>query len=316
VIEIPQLQEHDGIVVLDSQHAGNQGTIAVFLIPHQDGRFALIETCAGSTLPTIKRAINQAGFELSGLSDILLTHIHLDHAGAAGALAQETGAKVYVHERGYKHLHDPSRLIDSASRIYGELMDSLWGTMVAIPKTQLVSLSGGERLKIVDRDIRVLYTPGHASHHVSYMLDDDVMFTGDAAAVKHLGSNVVRPALPPPEVNLELWQQSLTAMRAAKPSRLMLTHFGEVSEADEHLAIVHERNQAWADEILKGMLLGESNDQLVARIGRLGSEELEAVSTPPEVKHRHELTSNYAMTTTGLVRYWQKHHPERVEGVN
>jgi glyoxylase-like metal-dependent hydrolase (beta-lactamase superfamily II) len=311
--EIPAIQDLSGIHLIDTRHMGNSGTVGIFVVPAEDG-FLLIETGPGATLGTLLAGIESVGYEPAQLKAILVTHIHLDHAGAAGALAQLSGAPVYVHERGARHLADPSRLLESASRIYGELMDTLWGEMRPVSEAQLRPLSGGETLDMAGRQLQVLYTPGHASHHISYLLDDGAMFTGDAAGIKLTGSAVIRPALPPPEVDLEAWETSLKAMMAANPMRLLLTHFGQVDDALAHLRQVALRNKTWAEEILKGMQLGEDDAALIERISRLGDQELAQDNAHPEVIMRHRLTSNYQMTVMGVTRYWQKRQPERLGG--
>lgn len=313
-VDIPLVQNLGGVYLIDTQHVGNKGTVGVYLLPGERGRFSLIETGPSSTLPTVKQAIKEAGFKLEKLESLFVTHIHLDHAGAAGALAQATGANVYVHERGAPHLHDPSRLMQSATRIYGDDMDRLWGDMTPIPQSQLYALKGGETLNLGRRKMRVLYTPGHASHHVAYALDNGTVFTGDAAAIRLTGSDLIRPALPPPEVDLETWETSIETLLAAKPKRLLLTHFGEVKDAAAHLRRIPERNRKWADVILEGMQLAESNQALVQRMTLHGDAELKANQTPAELAMRYRLTSNYEMTVMGVTRYWRKHHPEKVEG--
>ena len=310
--DIPLVQELDGVYLLDTQHMDVHGIVGVFLLPGEDGKFSLIETGPTSTLPTIKKGIAEAGFELDGLEAVLVTHIHLDHAGASGTLAQETGAKVYVHEIGAKHLVDPSRLMSSATRIYGNRMEELWGEMVPIPEAQVEALQGGETLEIGGYSIEVIYTPGHASHHVAYLLNGETMFTGDAANIYLTGSSVIRPALPPPDIDLETWRDTAEKMLSAQPKRLMLTHFGLVEDVETHLRRVPERNSAWAETILAGMLEGEESDALEERIAAFGDAELEADNVPPEVMKRHRLTSNYAMTVMGVTRYWQKHHSEKL----
>lgn len=312
-VSIPAVQDLGNVFLLDTQHLGGEGTLGVYLIPGASGKFALIETGPGSSLATIKEAIQAAGFDLKKLDSILVTHIHLDHAGAAGELAALSGAAVYVHERGAKHLHDPSKLLASAERIYGDAMDRLWGSMQPIPETQLKLLKGGERLKVLDHSLETLYTPGHASHHLSYLLNGKDLFTGDAAGIRLTGSSVIRPALPPPEVNLELWQESIRALLELDAQRLLLTHFGAYEDVEAHLLAVPERNQEWADEILQGMQEGEDTEGLSARIAALGNAELLADEAPPEVMKRHQETSNYEMTVMGVTRYWQKHHPDALE---
>jgi glyoxylase-like metal-dependent hydrolase (beta-lactamase superfamily II) len=305
------IQDLNGIYLLDTNHMGFSSTAGVYVLPGADG-FALIETGPGSTLETIKKSIMSLGLELANLKAILVTHIHLDHAGAAGQLVNETGATLYVHERGAPHLIDPSRLLSSAERIYGDKMTTLWGTMIPAPQENVVALIGGERLKILGHDIDVIYTPGHASHHVSFLLNSEAMLTGDAAAIHFAGSSVIRPALPPPEVDLESWQDSIEKMLAAKPKRLLLTHYGEVQDAETHLRQVVERNQQWAKLILAGMQKGEDAKGLEQRLAEISLQELVADGATPEVIQRHRITSNDEMTVMGLMRYWQKYHPEKI----
>jgi glyoxylase-like metal-dependent hydrolase (beta-lactamase superfamily II) len=308
---VPSVQQLGDLYLIDTEHVGRLKTVGVFLLPAADGRFALIETGSAVSLPTLEAGIRQAGFAPEALAAILLTHIHLDHAGAAGVLAQRYGAEVYVHRDGAPHLADPSRLIASAERIYGADMARLWGEVMAVPKVQLRELAGGERLRVLGHELRVLYTPGHASHHVCFLLEG-ALFTGDTAAIKLPGSPVIRPATPPPEVNLELWEASLDAMLALWPERLLLTHFGPVNQPREHLLAVKERNRSWAEAILTGLQAGEDDAALIRRITALGEAELRATGAPPELIALHSETSSYPMTVTGLKRYWLKHHPERL----
>jgi glyoxylase-like metal-dependent hydrolase (beta-lactamase superfamily II) len=305
------IQTLNGIYLLDTQHLGFTGTVGVYVLPGDDG-FALIETGPGSTLSTVKQGLASLGLELTNLKAVLVTHIHLDHAGAAGQLVSETGATLYVHERGAAHLIDPSRLLSSAERIYGDRMKPLWGRMLPAPQENVIALKGGERFNLLGHTIKVLYTPGHASHHVTFLLNGEAMFTGDAAAIHFAGSLVIRPALPPPDVDLEAWRDSMSTMIAAKPKRLLLTHYGEVQDAESHLRQVTERNDLWANLILEGLQKGEDAKRLEHRLGELALKELSGASS--EVINRHRVTSNDEMTVTGVTRYWQKHHPERVKG--
>ena len=312
--DFPLVQDLGGVFLLDTRHGGLQGTVGSYLLPGEGGTFALIESGPASTLPTLLAGVREAGFEPQNLSDVLVTHIHLDHAGAAGTLARDYGATVWVHESGAPHLVDPSRLLGSARRVYGDEMEALWGAVEAVPEAQVRALSDGDTFELFGHTLRVLETPGHASSHVSYLLDDKTMFTGDAAAIKLPGSNVVRPATAPPEIDLEAWDQSLDAMLDAAPDRLLLTHFGEVGDVAGHLERVRERTHAWAEEVLAGLQAGEDDAALVARLARVGEAELEADGASPEARVRHRTTSNDEMSAAGLKRYWQKRHPERIKG--
>ncbi len=310
--EFPRYRDVGGVTVLDTCHGAYPGTIAVFLLDLPDGGYALIESGPGSSLDTLCAAIEASGHDLAELRSILVTHIHLDHAGAAGALATRSGAEIYAHAIGAPHLADPSRLIASAKRIYGDGMDALWGSMLPAPADRVRPLEGGETLDIGGLRLRVMHTPGHASHHVSYLLDDGTLFTGDSAGVLLPGAHVIRPAVPPPEVSLEDWEGSIARMRAAKPSRLLLTHFGEVLDADAHLAAIPERNRTWAASVLAGLNAGEDDATLVARVQDLEDGEMAAVGTMAGVRHRTKMTSDAAMTVMGLSRYWRKRHPEQL----
>jgi glyoxylase-like metal-dependent hydrolase (beta-lactamase superfamily II) len=175
---------------------------------------------------------------------ILLTHIHLDHAGAAGALAQRwPDAEVWVHERGAKHMLDPSRLMASAARIYGDDMDRLWGAMHPVPEAQLKVLSGGERLG----PWRVEYTPGHASHHVSYLHEPTgTALVGDVAGVR-IADGPILPPTPPPDVDREAWHDSLRVVASWAPERIAITHFGTWTDVADHLGEMHAALDRWAE---------------------------------------------------------------------
>lgn len=309
---VPRVQELGSVLLLDSGHMGLAGTIGVFLLPLEGGSFALIESGPGSTCANIVEAIGEAGYELQGLDHILLSHIHLDHAGAAGELSRRSGAMVHVHHKGAPHLADPSRLMESAKRIYGERMDELWGDMEPVPKAQLRALFDGDVLELGNQRLEVLDTPGHAGHHAAYLLDDETIFTGDSAGVRFPPAELIRPALPPPEVDLEAWDATVAKLRSCVPERLLLTHFGEVRAADEHLAALPERNREWAEEVRRGMLAGEELSQLEGRIVALEEREFREADLSEGMSQRYRVTSDAAMTAMGLERYWRKKRPEAV----
>jgi len=310
--DFPRVRDVGGVTIVDTFHNGLPGTIAVFLVRLPAGGFAMVESGPGSTLENVEAGVAAAGLELRDMRALLLTHIHLDHAGAAGALAAATDAEVVVHAIGAPHLVDPARLVNSARRIYGDGMDRLWGPMRPVPEGRVRAVEGGERLVLGGMDVRVIHSPGHASHHVSYLLADGTLFTGDSAGIRLPASPLTRPALPPPELSLEAWQESVARMREARPGRLLLTHFGEVADADAHLAELPERNRLWAEEVLAGILAGEDEAALVARVERLEDRELAAAGALAGVAFRNKVTSDAAMTVMGTSRYWRKQHPERL----
>lgn len=291
---------------IDTLHHGHPGTIAVFLRRLPRGGYALIESGPGVSRPEIEAGLADLGVNLEELSYLLVTHIHLDHAGGVGALARDAGAQVIVHRVGARHLIDPSRLMSSARRVYGDEMDSLWGEMLPVPEQQLLAVEGDERLELGGLDVRVVYTPGHASHHVSYLFDDGTLFTGDSAGVRLAGANLIRPALPPPDLDLEAAERSVAAMIALKPARLILTHFGPVDDPDGHLRAVPEANRRWERAFREGLSLAEDDGTLERRIEALEDAELAAAGVPTGIAGRYKITSDAAMTVAGLKRYVAK----------
>ena len=302
-----------GVWAVDTLHHGHPGTIGVFVVRLPRGGHALVETGPGVTLPEVVAGLQALGLEPRDLTHVLVTHVHLDHAGAAGALARLTGATVYVHEVGAPHLVDPSRLMASAHRVYGDALGRLWGEMLPVPQPQVVAVADGERLPVGGLEVRVVHTPGHASHHVSYLLPDGTLFCGDSAGVRLPGARVIRPALAPPELDVELKEASVRKQLALEPSRLVLSHFGPVPDARAHLEAYPGVMRAWEAELLRGLAAGEDDGALTARMAAYEDSELEAADVPDGIAHRYKLTSDAAMNAAGLKRYLTKLRPERVE---
>jgi len=219
---------------IDVMHLG----IAKVICCHQLDD-VIVDPGPESTMDTLLEAL---GDEVP--AKILLTHIHLDHAGAAGALARRwPEAEVWVHERGARHMLDPSRLMASAERIYGDDMQRLWGDMAPVPEDRLRVLSGGERLG----PWRVEYTPGHASHHVSYLHEPTgIALVGDVAGVR-IGGGPILPPTPPPDVDLEAWHASLRTVAGWDPARVAITHYGTWEDVGPHLEAMHEELDRWAE---------------------------------------------------------------------
>jgi glyoxylase-like metal-dependent hydrolase (beta-lactamase superfamily II) len=296
-----------GVLQIDTGHNGNPGTIAVFALPLPAGGFALIESGPGSTQAAVEEGLRQAGLDVTEMRYLLLTHIHLDHAAASGALLQAApAARLVVHEVGARHMVDPSRLMASAERVYGDLLEGLWGRMLPVDAERVTAVTGKDSIDLGGRRVTVIATPGHASHHVSYLLEDGTLFTGDSAGVRLPGASLIRPALPPPDLDLEAWEVSIASMRQTQPERLILTHFGPVAgrdAADRHLASVPVRNRAWADEVLAGLRSGEDDAALVQRVQQLEDGELADARVLPGVRQRYKVTSDAAMTVGGVKRY-------------
>ena len=226
---------------------------------------------------------------------LLLTHIHLDHAAATGALVRRwPELEVYVHERGAPHLVDPSKLLASAERLYGDAMERLWGEIVPVPEANVKPLAGGETVL----GMRVAYTPGHASHHVSYLHEESgTAFVGDVAAVKIPGVELIVPPTPPPDIDIETWIDSIEAVEGWAPERLALTHFGAVEDPLPHLAVVRERLREEAD-LARNLPEAEYEARHRERVAAASASEETAEEmlqcVPPQYQWR------------GLDRYWRK----------
>jgi glyoxylase-like metal-dependent hydrolase (beta-lactamase superfamily II) len=242
---------------------------------------------------------------------LLLTHIHLDHAGATGALVERfPDLEVWVHERGAPHLVDPARLIRSAERIYGDRMQRLWGRIVPVPEANLRVLRGGETIRVGGRELDVEYTPGHASHHVVYFdRSDGTAYVGDVAGVRIPPSDFIRPPTPPPDIDVEAWKRSIDLVTARDPSRLALTHFGAVAEPAAHLRRAKERLDEQAN-LARHMLEehGDPNEAERAFVAELERRTRE--SSDPETAAVFEQGAPVAQLWQGLLRYWQKREAE------
>lgn len=235
---------------------------------------------------------------------LLLTHIHLDHAAATGALVRRwPDLEVYVHERGAPHLIDPSKLLASAERLYGDDMQRLWGEIVPVPEGNVRALSGGETVL----GMRVAYTPGHASHHVCYLHEESgTVFVGDTAACRIPPSELVLPPTPPPDIDVETWEGSLDLIADWKPERLALTHFGAVEgDAPGHLEAVRTRLREEADRARR-MEAEEYDADLQRRLRAQLAEEGHGEETVAELLQAVPTAYQWR----GLDRYWRK-RPER-----
>ena len=225
-----------GVSYIDLQFRRVPRIIATAVL-HGPGGVALIDPGPSSTLPTLRGELEKAGLSMSDVRAIVLTHIHLDHAGATGTLVGENPAlRVYVHDKGAPHLIDPGKLLASATRLYDEAMDTLWGEVRPVPADAIDVLHGGERISAGGRDLDVAYTPGHASHHVSYFnADTGIAFVGDTAGVRLNPGGFNLPPTPPPDIDLERWRESLARIGRWGAGALFITHFGPHAPTAAHL---------------------------------------------------------------------------------
>jgi glyoxylase-like metal-dependent hydrolase (beta-lactamase superfamily II) len=259
----------------------------------------------------LQARLAENGLTPNDISEVLLTHIHLDHAGAAGWLASDHGATVYVHQIGASHLANPERLLKSAERIYGDEMDTLWGEMRPVPEDQLVALSDGDTIDLGDRQAEALDTPGHASHHLSYVIGD-VCFTGDVGGVRLPGESYVELPLAPPEIDFDAWRDSLSHLRDAIQRRgvthLAPTHFGVYDDVAAHLDRLEEA-LGRADDWTATTLPDVSDDEEALRNAVMSwMREQAAVEGVDDTSWElYELANPSWMAALGLRRYWQKH---------
>ena len=298
------------IAPLDLHWTGKSQCIASALI-RSEGFAGLVDPGPGSTIDTLREQLAAHRLRVADLNAILLTHIHLDHAGATGALVRENPAlRVYVHRRGAPHMVDPAKLLASAERLYGQEMRPLFGDFLPVPEGNLYILEGDETILLGERQIRVLYTPGHASHHVTYYDPTErVAFVGDTAGICIEGNRFVLPATPPPDISLELWATSLEAIEQLHPRRMFLTHFGFSDHAERHLTAYRERLIQWAK--LCGEILTRGNDQhdAVRDFARAVAAEAAEFLKPEELS-LYVFNGALQLSWLGLVRYQQK----RLEG--
>ncbi|HUI73512.1 MAG TPA: MBL fold metallo-hydrolase [Candidatus Acidoferrum sp.] len=271
------------------------------------GKRALIDPGPESTLPMLRKQLAAHGVEISGLDAILLTHIHLDHAGATGSLVRENPRlAVYVHEKGAPHMADPAKLLSSAGRLYGEAMQKLYGEFIPVPAANLKTLQGGETIQTGERPLQVLYTPGHASHHVTYWDEQEkIAFVGDTAGICVEGDNFILPAVPPPDIDIAAWNHSLDAIEALHPKRLFLTHFGFVDNPTEHIARYRQRLDDWVS--LARRLLNDGLDEAGAsqKFVEETAAEIRRAHTGAEAEH-YIFNGGLFLSWLGLARYIRK----------
>lgn len=299
-----QTQSAKTIHTIDLHFMGVPGAIAAYLIPHPSGA-VLVECGPGSTIPALLEEMKRYGFTAGEVTDVFVTHIHLDHAGAAGWLARQ-GARVHVHPVGAPHLLDPERLLASAARIYGNMMNTLWGEVLSVPEDRLSVLQDGDQVEVEGMVLRALDTPGHANHHFAYLFED-VCFSGDICGVRLPGPRHLRLPMPPPEFHLGKWRESLDRLKQEKFTRLIPTHFGIYDDPDWHLSRLSralDEVEAWMCEVMPADPPVESiNDQFIAWTRRRSWEE----GLDEEQMEAYETANPSWMSAHGMQRYWKKY---------
>ena len=292
--------------IIDTQWIGRPHAVASALLRSGDHR-ALIDPGPASTLETLRTGLRSEGLSIADLDAILLTHIHLDHAGATGALVRENPRlAVYVHTRGAPHLVDPGKLLDSARRLWGDELPRLFGNTVPAPAENLRILAGGETLTLGGHELAVEYTPGHAAHHLSYFDEGDgTAFIGDTGGIRIQNGPYILPAAPPPDINLELWEESFATILRRRPAKLFLTHFGYAENPAAHLAEFGERLRRWTDAAEQA-LKNSSDEESAGRAFVAGARaELVAALSEAEAEH-YAFTAGLDLSFLGLARYIRK----------
>jgi glyoxylase-like metal-dependent hydrolase (beta-lactamase superfamily II) len=307
------LQLDSDLWIIDTLFQGDRGVIASYLLTGPHG-LGLVDVGSGASVEQVFTGVRAAGFDPQDIAHLVLTHVHLDHAGATGALVRRIrGAEVYVHRLGAPHLVDPSRLLSSASRIYGDSMERLWGTMEPVPEERIHVVENEETIRVGSRELRALYTPGHAVHHLAYFDGrKKELFAGDVAGVRLQGSDFVRPPTPPPDLNLEDWHASIDRISGLRPEVLYLPHYGRfVGEVGLHLAELRRRLDGWGELMLAGIRDNRPDVELANMLSRTADSEIaEHAAEDDTLIHRYEMASNYLMSVQGYIRYFRKVHPE------
>ena len=295
-----------GIAYTDLLHGGRARIIATAVLQSPAG-VALVDPGPSSCLATLRASLAAAGIGIADVRTLLLTHIHLDHAGATGSLLRENpDIDVYVHERGAPHMIDPSKLLASAARLYGDAMDELWGPFLPVPADRVHVLAGGERIAAADRELEVAYTPGHASHHVSFFdRASGIAFAGDVAGVRTGRALFVLPPTPPPDIDVETWLDSIERVRQWRAATLMVTHFGVHEDADAQLDAMRTHLTEMAG-IARGVVeAGGSDAAQVERFTQSMRAYMER-HLPAAEADLYGTAAPLDQCWLGLARYWRK----------
>ncbi|MCI0434051.1 MAG: MBL fold metallo-hydrolase [Gemmatimonadetes bacterium] len=295
----------EGTHLVDVEYLGRPLGIAACVL-ETDAGLLIVDPGPTTSVEGLHAGLAQLGAGMADVTALVLTHIHLDHAGVAGVLtAAQPQLRVFVHARGAPHLVDPSRLLDSALRIYGDELERLFGAVLPVPVDRIRALEGGELLRIGKRSVRVLDAPGHARHHVVYLDETGgTVFVGDNAGERFAPAGYVLPVTPPPDIDLEAWATTIEAMRELEADRLFLTHFGPARDPAEHLDRLETELDVWARRVRES-LDGPGGDE--ARAAAFVEQVVDEIRArvPAGVAGLY-LGGGIADSWHGLARYWRK----------
>lgn len=297
----------DGLALIDLEFQDVAAVIGAYVFDTEDG-LAIIDCGPSTTTDALLGGLEALGLDPQRLRHILLTHIHLDHAGAGGLLLRRfPEARLYVHEVGAAHQADPSKLLASATRIYGDQMDTLWGEIAPVAPERMVVIADGETLDIGERQLDVLYTPGHASHHVTYIdRQSRSAFTGDVAGVRIPPADAVWPPTPPPDLDVAAWHASIARLRAAAPARLCLSHYGVVQRVGPHLNELDAHIDEWIALVERLRAEGLQRDAIVERLIAITRADLMALGSDEVTLSRYAWATPYGMAVDGILRFLNK----------
>jgi glyoxylase-like metal-dependent hydrolase (beta-lactamase superfamily II) len=299
--------------LIDALHLGTPNVISIGLLQAGPDKLVLTDTGPESVFDAVVAGVRNLGYDPRNVRYILASHIHLDHTGGAWRWAREFGTQIYVHPIGAPHLVDPSKLLASATRIYGDQMKHLWGVTERIENHQVIAVTDSD-LELGDLRVRAIHTPGHANHHNAYWIESQqAVFAGDVAGVR-IGSGPTIPPFPPPEINLELWRESLGKIRALQPGSIYITHFGEIKDPANSLDELEKRLGIWADWMKQRIREGKTEAQMIREFQLFVENDLRTSGASNDGLKTYEQADPSSMSVAGLTRYWRKHHPEEVGG--
>jgi glyoxylase-like metal-dependent hydrolase (beta-lactamase superfamily II) len=295
------------IHILDTQQLGHAGIVAATALEIDDG-VALFDTGPESTFDNVIVVLRKAGFDAKDVRHVFLSHIHFDHAGAAWRFA-ELNAKIYVHPRGAPHLIDPRKLVESATRIFGNDMERLWGRFAPVPAERVKVLEDNEVVRVAPFEIRAISTPGHASHHHVYHWNDAV-FGGDIAGVR-IGNGPPIPPFVPPELHVESWRESIAKIRKLDAEHLYLPHFGKIAgPISEHLDLLDEHVARWSEWFRERIRAGDDESTLRSSFAEQEHADLRKGGASQDEVNGYEAADPSYMAVGAAIRYWKKYHPE------
>jgi len=296
-----------GVDYADLHFGGHPGIIATVLLHGVDG-VAIVDPGPSTSLPVLEAALRARGFAWADVQAILLTHIHLDHAGATGSLlALAPHATVYVHERGAAHLIDPSKLLVSAARLYQNDMVQLWGDVLPVPAERVQTIGDTAGLRVVGHEVEVAWTPGHAWHHVSYFLPaSDIALVGDTAGICTPRGATVIPPTPPPDIDLEAWRTSTETILRWNPDTLFLTHFGPRQAPRVHFQQLWQQLNSWSETVQATLARPDLDDQARAQVFvDAVTADLVQDASPGDAQ-AFAKAARFDFSWTGLARYWRR----------